>query len=153
VDAVVTYVTGPVGQIFLRLLFMLVIPLLFSALVVGIAEMGEIRSLKRSASARWSIPWWSHHRRVHQPGGGQPAASGRGVDPAAAQSCWRRAAKALPGSWRHRRTPRPASMQLVNIVPSNVITAMSQQRHPGGHVLRAVLRHRPAAVQTRGPPR
>jgi len=29
----VTYVTGPIGQVFLRLLFMLVIPLLFSALV------------------------------------------------------------------------------------------------------------------------
>ena len=41
------YVTEPIGQIFLRLLFMLVIPLLFSALVVGISEMGEIRSLKR----------------------------------------------------------------------------------------------------------
>ena len=47
VDTVVTYVTGPIGQIFLRLLFMLVIPLLFSALAVGIAEMGEIRALKR----------------------------------------------------------------------------------------------------------
>jgi Na+/H+-dicarboxylate symporter len=47
VEAITTYVTGPIGQIFLRLLFMLVIPLLFSALVVGIAEMGDIRSLKR----------------------------------------------------------------------------------------------------------
>ncbi|WP_263596184.1 cation:dicarboxylate symporter family transporter [Brevundimonas aurantiaca] len=33
-------VTGPAGQIFLRLLFMMVIPLLFSALVIGVAEMG-----------------------------------------------------------------------------------------------------------------
>jgi DAACS family dicarboxylate/amino acid:cation (Na+ or H+) symporter len=47
VDWLTTYVTGPIGQVFLRLLFMLVIPLLFSALVVGIAEMGDIRSLKR----------------------------------------------------------------------------------------------------------
>ena len=47
VEAVTTYVTQPLGQVFLRLLFMLVIPLLFSALVVGISEMGEIRSLKR----------------------------------------------------------------------------------------------------------
>lgn len=47
VETVTTYVTQPIGQIFLRLLFMLVIPLLFSALVVGISEMGEIRSLKR----------------------------------------------------------------------------------------------------------
>ena len=45
VDVVTTYVTGPIGQIFLRLIFMLVIPLLFSALVVGIAEMGDVRSL------------------------------------------------------------------------------------------------------------
>ncbi len=47
VEIVTTYVTQPIGQIFLRLLFMLVIPLLFSALVVGISEMGEARSLKR----------------------------------------------------------------------------------------------------------
>ena len=47
VETFTTYVTQPIGQIFLRLLFMLVIPLLFSALIVGISEMGEIRSLKR----------------------------------------------------------------------------------------------------------
>jgi Na+/H+-dicarboxylate symporter len=41
------YVTGPIGNIFLRLLFMLVIPLLFAALVIGIAEMGDVRSLAR----------------------------------------------------------------------------------------------------------
>src|SRR5690606_2584988 len=42
-----TYVTQPAGQLFLRLIFMLVIPLLFSALVVGIAEMGDVRALGR----------------------------------------------------------------------------------------------------------
>ncbi|HEU5285479.1 MAG TPA: dicarboxylate/amino acid:cation symporter [Sphingomicrobium sp.] len=47
VKVVTTYVTQPIGQIFLRLLFMLVIPLLFSALIVGISEMGEVRALKR----------------------------------------------------------------------------------------------------------
>ena len=47
VEIVTTYVTQPIGQVFLRLIFMLVIPLLFSALVVGISEMGEVRSLKR----------------------------------------------------------------------------------------------------------
>ena len=46
VENVTTYVTGPAGQIFLRLLFMLVIPLLVSALIVGVAEMGETRALK-----------------------------------------------------------------------------------------------------------
>ena len=42
-----SYVTQPAGTLFLRLIFMLVIPLLFSALVVGIAEMGDIRALGR----------------------------------------------------------------------------------------------------------
>ncbi|WP_297804375.1 dicarboxylate/amino acid:cation symporter [uncultured Brevundimonas sp.] len=41
-------VTGPLGQIFLRLLFMLVLPLLFSALVVGVAEMGDLKALGRA---------------------------------------------------------------------------------------------------------
>lgn len=36
-----------VGQIFLRLLFMLVLPLLFAALAVGVAEMGDLSSLGR----------------------------------------------------------------------------------------------------------
>ena len=48
VEAVTTYVTTPIGQIFLRLLFMLVIPLLFSALTIGVAEMGDIGSLGRA---------------------------------------------------------------------------------------------------------
>jgi DAACS family dicarboxylate/amino acid:cation (Na+ or H+) symporter len=42
-----TNVTGPAGQIFLGLLFMLVLPLLFSAIVVGVAEMGDLGSLGR----------------------------------------------------------------------------------------------------------
>ncbi|MGE0741476.1 MAG: dicarboxylate/amino acid:cation symporter [Hyphomonadaceae bacterium] len=44
---VTTNVTGPIGQIFMRLLFMLVLPLLFSALVIGVAEMGDLGSLGR----------------------------------------------------------------------------------------------------------
>jgi Na+/H+-dicarboxylate symporter len=43
----IKYVTGPIGQIFLRLLFMLVIPLIFSALVLGVAGMGDPRRLGR----------------------------------------------------------------------------------------------------------
>jgi DAACS family dicarboxylate/amino acid:cation (Na+ or H+) symporter len=41
------YVTEPIGKVFLRLLFMLVIPLIFSALVLGIAGMGDPRALGR----------------------------------------------------------------------------------------------------------
>ncbi|RZJ88739.1 MAG: cation:dicarboxylase symporter family transporter, partial [Brevundimonas sp.] len=48
VQWVTSNVTGPLGQIFLRLLFMLVLPLLFAALVVGVAEMGDLSSLGRA---------------------------------------------------------------------------------------------------------
>ena len=47
-QALTNWVTVPAGQIFLRLLFMLVLPLLFSALVVGVAEMGNLRALGRA---------------------------------------------------------------------------------------------------------
>jgi len=47
VQWVTSNVTGPIGQIFLRLLFMLVLPLLFSAIVVGVAEMGDLNVLGR----------------------------------------------------------------------------------------------------------
>ena len=46
VDILVTYVAQPLGQIFLRLLFVLVVPLLFSALVVGVAEV-DLERLKQ----------------------------------------------------------------------------------------------------------
>ncbi len=37
----------PAGQIFLRLIFMIVIPLIFSALVLGVAGLGDVRKLGR----------------------------------------------------------------------------------------------------------
>ncbi|MGH9339723.1 MAG: dicarboxylate/amino acid:cation symporter [Acidobacteriota bacterium] len=40
-------VTDPVGQLFLRLLLMIVVPLVFSALVIGVAGIGDIRKLGR----------------------------------------------------------------------------------------------------------
>ena len=41
------WLVKPFGQIFLNLLFMLVVPLMFSALVLGVAELGDIASLGR----------------------------------------------------------------------------------------------------------
>ncbi len=47
IHGVVDYATKPFGQIFLNLLFMLVVPLIFSALVLGVAELGDIAALGR----------------------------------------------------------------------------------------------------------
>ena len=40
-------VSYPAGQIFLRLIFMVVIPLVVSALILGVAELGDVRRLGR----------------------------------------------------------------------------------------------------------
>src|SRR5438270_99459 len=40
VEAVVKYITRPVGQVFLNLLFMAIIPLVFASLAVGVTRLG-----------------------------------------------------------------------------------------------------------------
>jgi DAACS family dicarboxylate/amino acid:cation (Na+ or H+) symporter len=47
VETFTRYVTTPIGQTFLRLLFMLVLPLLVSALALGVTGLGDIRQLGR----------------------------------------------------------------------------------------------------------
>src|SRR5688572_25320139 len=44
---VVDHFTNPIGQLFLRLLLMIVVPLVFASLVVGVAGIGDIRKLGR----------------------------------------------------------------------------------------------------------
>ena len=46
-EGFVKHVTEPAGKIFLRLLFMLVIPLIVSALALGVSGLGDIRRLGR----------------------------------------------------------------------------------------------------------
>ena len=46
-QALIRHVIEPAGQIFLRLLFMLVIPLIVSALALAVAELGDLRRLGR----------------------------------------------------------------------------------------------------------
>ena len=46
-ESLVANLTEPVGRIFLRLLFVLVIPLLVSALSLGVAGLGDLRQLGR----------------------------------------------------------------------------------------------------------
>ena len=40
-------VAGPVGQVFLRLLFMVVVPLVFTSITLGVASLGDIRRIGR----------------------------------------------------------------------------------------------------------
>jgi DAACS family dicarboxylate/amino acid:cation (Na+ or H+) symporter len=126
VDTVVTYVTGPIGQIFLRLLFMLVLPLLFSALVVGIAEMGEVRALRRVGLMTLAYTVIVSGIAVAislaavnllQPG--------RGVDPAAAQELLAQGGEGARGIIAASAESDAGVNAFVAIVPSNVVAAMT----------------------------
>ena len=41
------YVAGPLGQIFLRMLFMIVVPLIFASISLGVAGLGDLRKVGR----------------------------------------------------------------------------------------------------------
>ncbi|CAN5117272.1 dicarboxylate/amino acid:cation symporter [soil metagenome] len=42
-----TYLAGPIGQIFLRMLFMIVMPLVFASISLGVAGLGDLRHVGR----------------------------------------------------------------------------------------------------------
>ena len=125
VTFVTTYITGPIGQVFLRLLFMLVIPLLFSALVVGISEMGEIKSLRRVGLrtllytvlvSAIAVAVSLATVNLLQPGAG--------VDKAAANSMLADSA-GKAGEIVKKGAEQPSGVDaFINIVPSNLVEAM-----------------------------
>ena len=127
VDSVVTYVTGPIGQIFLRLLFMLVLPLLFSALVVGIAEMGEIGALKSVGIKTLvytvvvsgiAVAISLTVVNLLQPGAG--------IDPAAARAMIGDASAGAAGIIEKSNAAASGVDAVIGIIPSNLVTAMSE---------------------------
>ena len=137
------------AQIFLRLLFMLVIPLLFSALVVGIAEMGDVRSLKRVGikTLVYTIVL-SVDRGADRAGRRQPA---RSPAPASIRPRPRRCspdAASAPAQIVATTGEQPAARRrLAQHHPDQRHHRRVGQRHPRGDVLRSRLRHRPAAGQ------
>jgi Na+/H+-dicarboxylate symporter len=127
VDTIITYVTQPIGQVFLRLLFMLVLPLLFSALVVGIAEMGEVRMLKSVGIKTLvytvvvsgiAVAVSLAVVNLLQPGGG--------VDPAVARQMIGDASQNAAGIIEKSSQAKTGIDAIVGIIPSNPITAMSE---------------------------
>ncbi len=47
IEAINTYVANPIGQIFLRMLFMVVMPLVFASIALGVCSLGDIRKVGR----------------------------------------------------------------------------------------------------------
>ncbi|MCC2980494.1 dicarboxylate/amino acid:cation symporter [Sphingomonas sp. IC4-52] len=124
VESITTYVTGPIGQIFLRLLFMLVIPLLFAALVTGVAEMGDIAALRRVGVrtliftiilSGLSVAIGLALVNLLRPG--------EGVDPAMAREFVAQAGEGAASIVQKSREAPGALDSVLGIIPANVIRA------------------------------
>jgi DAACS family dicarboxylate/amino acid:cation (Na+ or H+) symporter len=124
VETVTTYVTGPIGQIFLRLLFMLVIPLLFAALVTGVAEMGDIAALKKVGLRTLfftvvlsgiSVALGLLLVNLIRPGAG--------ADPAMAKELLAQAGEGAAAIVQKSRAAPGALESLLGIIPTNAIRA------------------------------
>jgi Na+/H+-dicarboxylate symporter len=121
-----SYVTTPIGQIFLRLLFMLVIPLLVSALIVGVAEMGEMRALKtvglRTLVYTILVSTIAVAVSLLVVNLLQP---GSGVDPAQAKALIAQGADGARAITENAREAKTGVDSIVAIVPNNVFAAMA----------------------------
>jgi Na+/H+-dicarboxylate symporter len=120
-------VTGPIGQIFLRLLFMMVIPLLFSALVIGVAEMGDLASLGRAGLKTLLLTILiSGIAVVIGLGMVNLLQPGRGVDPVLAQSLLEQGRAGAANIVENAPTSISLGDFFLDLVPSNVFTAAAE---------------------------
>ena len=126
VETVVTYVTGPIGQIFLRLLFMLVLPLLFAALVVGIAEMGEVRQLKAIGlrTLAYTVVVSSIAVAISL-AAVNLLRPGEGVDPVAARELLAQGGEGAASIVAASAESEAGVNAVIAIVPNNVVAAMT----------------------------
>lgn len=122
IAGLIDYVAAPAGQLFLRLLFMLVLPLMFSALILGVSEIGDIAALGRIG---WRTLLYTVVLTCIAIGVGllvvnilQP---GRGMDPALLQQ-----AIASNGQAKAITEARPSLSvieMMLGVVPRNVVKA------------------------------
>jgi DAACS family dicarboxylate/amino acid:cation (Na+ or H+) symporter len=143
-DATVTsiairYVAQPVGQIFLALLFMLVIPLMMSALILGIAELGDIASLGRLG---WRTLMYTATVTAAAVVVGLAMVNlirpGDGLDPAIVQQAMAASAQRA-GEIAAAGQKMDALQLLLGIVPKNAIAAMVDDRQKLGVMFFALM--------------
>jgi len=123
---VMAWVTTPLSGLFLNLIFMLIVPLIFSALIMGVSEMGDIRALGRIG---WKTLAYTVLLSGIAVGIGLVLVNvlkpGAGVDPhVAAQMLSENAERSKEIVAGIHETPKGMDM-LLSIVPSNVLQAAS----------------------------
>lgn len=127
--------TNPVGQLFLRLLLMIVVPLVFSSLVVGVAGIGDIRKLGRVGLKSFGyclvISAISVGIGIFLANTIQP---GRRLDPSTSAALQERyatdATKTVQAAQQASSTSSPLMQVVETIVPKNPFFAISGKEDP-----------------------
>jgi DAACS family dicarboxylate/amino acid:cation (Na+ or H+) symporter len=125
-------VTEPIGQLFLRVLLMTVIPLVFSSLVVGVAGLGDIRKLGRiglksfiycAVVSAISVGIGLALVNTIQPGKRIDPATAAGLEERYGADAQRRVEETRKGS-----TSDSITLQVVKtLVPANPVTAIASE--------------------------
>jgi len=124
IDWIVANLTGPAGQLFLRLLFMLVLPLLFAALVTGVAEMGDLAQLKRIGLRTFvATVCLSAVSVVLALATVNLVRPGAGVDPAEARTLLAQAGAGAGAILKNGRDGSASLGSVLDIVPANPLRA------------------------------
>jgi DAACS family dicarboxylate/amino acid:cation (Na+ or H+) symporter len=126
---IVDNITQPVGQLFLRLLLMIVVPLVFASLIVGVAGIGDIRKLGRVGLKSFGycliISAISVGIGITLANTIQP---GRRIDPATATALQERyatdASKTVAAAQASSTTSKPLMSVVETIVPKNPFFAV-----------------------------
>ena len=124
VQGITRWLTQPFSTLFLHLIFMLIVPLLFSALVVGITEMGDVRSLGRIG---WRTLGYTLLMSSVAVVIGLVLVNlfrpGAGVDPLLAESLLTEGAERAQAIVRDSQSQATGMDLLLSIVPPNAIRA------------------------------
>ena len=132
---IVDNITQPVGQLFLRLLLMIVVVLVFSSLVVGVAGIGDIRKLGRVGLKSFGyclvISAISAVIGITLANTIQP---GRRIDPATSAALQQRyatdATKTVESAKQAGATSKPLMQVVETIVPKNPFYAIAGKEDP-----------------------
>jgi len=126
----IRHVTEPLGQLFLRLLLMTVIPLVFCSLVVGVAGIGNLRKLGRIGVRSFAYTLVISGISVAIGIGlANTIRPGERVDPTTAQALQERygtdAARRVESATQDGKVDSPFLQVVKTIVPANPIAAMA----------------------------
>jgi Na+/H+-dicarboxylate symporter len=134
-------VMQPIGQLFLRLLFMVVVPMVFASLVLGVTSVGDLRRIGRIGAR--TLLWFVVSTAVAAVLGltlVNTFTPGSGLDPAISARLQEQFASAAEERLAAGRAAGGFSLDmLVNVVPRNVVRAASDDREALGVIVFALL--------------